>query len=230
MKGVHKWTLSKAEPWLHVLIPFTLINILYTILSSMKKFYKDETQSISAFKCKTTINNLPVLNLNHQDEVQKFNSNTCSSPFTTEHSQRGHTDTHTVFWTHCTAAPTYISFYALLEKFDQTGYALFVFKMLSFQYVPKCSISDIGFDIENYCTYFIILGCDNVFEIMISKWIVPGYSIRNSCNVIFVYMFLLHPFNFLQDQLNPKRRMWRSLKHGLRLRLDIMIQYNPKTK
>ena len=56
---------------------------------------------------------------------------------------------------------------------------------------------------------------------MISKWIVPGYSIRNSCNVIFVYMFLLHPFNFLQDQLNPKRRMWRSLKHGLRLSLDI---------
>ena len=229
MKGVHKWTLSKAKPWLHVLIPFTLINILYTILSSMKKFYKDETQSISAFKCKTTINNLPVLKLNHQDEVQKFNSNTCSSPFTTEHSQRGHTDTHTVFWTHCTAAPTYISFYALLEKFDQTGYALFVFKMLSFQYVPKCSISDIGFDIENYCTYFIILGCDNVFEIMISKWIVPGYSIRNAWNVLF-QMFLLHLFNFLQDQLNQKRRMWRTLKHGLRLKLDIMIQYNPKTK
>ena len=99
--------------------------------------------------------------------------------------------------------------------------------MLSFQYVPKCSISDIGFDIENYCTYFIILGCDNVFEIMISKWIVPGYSIRYACNVLF-QMFLLHLFNFLQDQLNLKRRMWRSLKHGLRLWLDIMIQCTQK--
>ena len=134
----------------------------------MKKFYKDETQSISAFKCKTTINKLPVLNLNHQDEVQKFNSNTCSSSFTTEHI--GATLIQTQFFsTHCTAAPTYISFYALLEKFDQNDCALFVCKMLSFQYAPKCSISDIGFDIENYCTYFIILGWDNVFEIMISK-------------------------------------------------------------
>ena len=167
MKGVHKWTLSKAEPSLHVLTPFTLINIWYTIFSSMKKCYKDEIQSILAFKCKTTINNLPVLNRNHQDEVQKFNSNTCSSSFTREHSHTGHTDTHTQFFlTHCTAAPAYISFYALLEKFDQTDCALFVCKMLSFQYVsavPNCSISDIGFDIENYCTYFIILGLGSVF-------------------------------------------------------------------
>ena len=200
MKGVHKWTLSKAEPWLHVLIPFTLINILYTILSSMKKFYKDETQSISAFKCKTTINNLPVLNLNHQDEVQKFNSNTCSSPFTTEHSQRGHTDTHTVFWTHCTAAPTYISFYALLGKLNQTGCALFVCKMLSFQYVPKCSISDIGFDIENYSTYCIHLGWDNVFEIMISKWILHGY-IRNVC---FISNVFASSFQFPTGPIEPE--------------------------
>ena len=132
----------------------------------MKKCYKDETQSILAFKCKTTINNLPVLNLNHQDEVQKFNSNTCSSCFTTEHSHWGHTDTHTVFFNSLHSSTNLISFYALLEKFDQTGYALFVCKMLSFQYVsavPNCSISDIGFDIENYCTYFIILGLGSVF-------------------------------------------------------------------